>query len=482
MALEKGKLGQLMGLLSEREWDLLATYLDSPWFNRSTTVVRLFEVYRTARIASDFPADEALFELVAPDQPFDAVKLKNIRAAFQRKFDDFLAELAFSEDAPLRQGLLLQQLNAFGESQYFPRYYHKSLEILSEAPIEEDQRYLRRAQIASEWEHFQFRQTDRSELEAKDGAYGHLWLFFQIQTLKQLVRRANREAISGSETEISVADQVLQIIHQQSQMSHPPILQIYLQLLAVFRNPQDRNAYTQLHELLQAQGPNLAHADALDAYTGALNHCIRRVNAGERDFENEMLALYQEMHDADLLLYKGKMPAPQLKNIVALGLRCGAFEWVQAIIDRYGDLLENDPHGNASAFNQGLLHFYLRDFAASERCFNQVLANFDDIFYGLDARTILLRIYFETNNQLGAESMAESFRMYLKRNKYIPKAHKASYSTMLRLYRKLLKLPFWDRQKLESLHKEVMQSTLATGSKRWFALAIEGLQAREHQP
>ena len=152
---------------------------------------------------------------------------------------------------------------------------------------------------------------------------------------------------------------------------------------------------------------------------------------------------------------------------MSLGLRCGDFEWVQAMIDRYGAAVADDAQGNAAAFNQGALYFYKNEFEAAERMLNKVLGSYDDVFYGLDARAYLLRVHYETGNVLGMESLAESFKMFLKRNKHIPKVHRDSHLLATNFFRRLIKIPIYDKRKLSALAKTIGSCEFSGGSKRW---------------
>jgi tetratricopeptide (TPR) repeat protein len=464
MAKDDGKLGSLLGLLDAAAWERLLTFMQSAWFNRSEAVRALLEVYFKAwQQGKALPEEEEIFGKIFSSEVYDGTKLKNLRAALQRKLDSFLAQEAYTRDESLQCQLLLRQLNVLGESRYFPKYEQRAIERIDSLVVEE-------REIA------EIRRDDRSQAEGSHGSYHHALQFFQLLTLRFLVRQANHGAIVGFSVDTAQAESMLPMI--DAGPGSLPALQLYRSLLDVFRNPTERPYFLHFQGLLTSLGTQLAARDATDLYTGAINHCIRRINAGEADFATMMLALYQEMDRRDLLLLHGRIPATQFKNMVGLALRFQEFAWAQMVIDRYGRLLDQDPHGNAEAFNQGMLHFTKGDFEAAERCFNLVLRHFDDIFFGLDARSFLLRVYCETDNWTGLESLAESFKMYLKRNKRIPKAHRESYLHTARFFGKLSKLETWRSKDFLKLRDEVARTAFAATSKQWLLQKIDGHLAK----
>jgi hypothetical protein len=472
MAKEVGKLGSLLALLDVDAWERLRIFLQSPWFNRSATVRQLMEHYAAALSAGNpIGGDSAVYALIFPGHPYDPIKLKNLRAALQRKVEDFLSQSAYSNDTGLHGMLLLRQLNALNESHYFPKYHEKVLELIQAHPMEEERKQLNLFQAMDEWEGAQIRLSDRSQGAGDVSAYHHAWAFFQLQTVKFLVRQANLGAIDGPSGDLQQAEMILSMVRIDHEAA--PALRLYCQLLAVFRQPTDRAIFETFRQLLQATVSLVAMPDASDIYTGAINHCIRRINMGEAEFAPIMLELYQQMDTYDLMLHNGRIPAPQFKNMVGLALRFRAFDWAQTVIDRYGKQLDQDPHRNAEGFNQGMLHFAQGNFEAAERCFYRVLQAYEDVFFGLDARSYLLRIHYETGNWTGLESLAESFKMYLKRNKRIPKSHRESYLHTAKFFAKLARLADWNRKGLQNLRAAVERTPFAATSKQWLLQKID---------
>lgn len=467
MGKDSGKLARLLALLPEQDWEQFRLYLDSPYFNRSLAVRALMECHAAAQSQGmPLPTDRELFARVHGEAPFDPVKLKNLRAALQRKLEGYLAQASLDGDVLLQQQLQVRKLGHLDAAHYLPRYHQRAVAMARDMVQDEERRQLALFHLAELLETAQLRHPDRSQDEVHAStAYHHAWQFFQLRTLKHLVKLANAGAMVGQDVDTQQAEAILALIPAEPVAL--PTVQLYRDMLDVFRNPHARQHFDRLHGRLQALAPALAPEDALDIYTGAINHCIRRINLGETAFLPTLLALYQEMDRNDLLLVRGRLPAAQFKNMVALALRCQDQEWAGSLIQRYSDHLDQDPHGTARAFTLGMLHFSQGDYDAAERAFHQVLDQFEDIFYGLDARSFLLRIYYETGNAVGMESLAESFKMYVKRNKRIAKAHKDSYLTTARLFKKLIQLQPWDRSALLQLRAEITAAAFASSSKQW---------------
>lgn len=471
--MDSGKLGTLLGILDERERQKMSEFLQSPYFNRSQAIFQLYRYWMVSVQAGIVLKDgEDLFAEVFPGEEFEPIKLKNIKAALQRKLDDFFVQEAMQNDTSNRALATLQFLNAKSEEKYFPYYFEKAQSQISDLNLDRAHLELIQFQFQTEQYEYESRQAHRQGIENAGKTHQHLQNFFLLETLKYLVRRENQAAILGERVQESKSDEIVRLLGDSVDL---PESRLFLLLLNVFRNPESQSHYDALHSQLQQASELAAVADLREIYTGALNHCIRRINRGNMEYQTEMLALYKEMDRLGLFLHNNQIYAAQLKNIVSLGLRCGDFDWVQAMIDRYGACVADDPQGNASAFNQGLLYFFQHDYIGAERYLNKVLESYDDVFYGLDARAYLLRVHYETGNVLGMESLAESFKMFLKRNKKVPKAHKESYLLATKYFRRLIKIPNYDQSRLVALSKEIESQHFASGSKRWLLNKIASL-------
>ncbi|MFN8393672.1 MAG: hypothetical protein U0176_03260 [Bacteroidia bacterium] len=124
---KEGKLGQILSLMPESDWEGLDLFLQSPYFNRSKPIRELFECYRTAWLGKDsMPEDETLHRQIFPEHDFDPIRIKNLRAALQRKVDQFLSQSAFDCDSILQANLHLKKLNLLGETRHFHRYLERA--------------------------------------------------------------------------------------------------------------------------------------------------------------------------------------------------------------------------------------------------------------------------------------------------------------------------------------------------------------------
>ena len=91
--------------------------------------------------------------------------------------------------------------------------------------------------------------------------------------------------------------------------------------------------------------------------------------------------------------------------------------------------------------------------------------DFADPLTNLDARAILLKIYYERGFYEALESHLDSFQTYLNRHKNLG-YHRENYLNLLKIVRKMLRFGPQDRQERAQLANDVKQ-TAALAEKEW---------------
>jgi len=90
---------------------------------------------------------------------------------------------------------------------------------------------------------------------------------------------------------------------------------------------------------------------------------------------------------------------------------------------------------------------------------------YDDVFFNLSAKMMLLKIYYEEKELTSLEALLDSFSRYLQRNSSLG-YHKEVYQNILRLVRRLLKLLPGDQLGADDL-KQSIENTQPLADRKW---------------
>ena len=95
--------------------------------------------------------------------------------------------------------------------------------------------------------------------------------------------------------------------------------------------------------------------------------------------------------------------------------------------------------------------------------------------YALEGKLMLLKTYYELKEYRALESLMDSFRIYLHRNRVISRDVKQQYLNVLRFVKKLAYAAPYDTKNLEKIKKQI-HNCKALADKKWI---LEKLAERE---
>lgn len=154
------------------------------------------------------------------------------------------------------------------------------------------------------------------------------------------------------------------------------------------------------------------------------------MNAGRLTFQNELLSVYQSALENGALLSNGRISQWDFKNVVTVALRVNEFDYVREFIHNYKQNLAPPQRKNALAYNLANLHFYETNHRAAIKQLQKV--DLDDVFYRLDARSILLKSYYELDDTDALFYHATAFRSMLNRNRKISDNQRKLYLNLIK--------------------------------------------------
>ena len=99
-------------------------------------------------------------------------------------------------------------------------------------------------------------------------------------------------------------------------------------------------------------------------------------------------------------------------------------------------------------------------FIFSKKEWNKVIellqqVEYDDVFYKLDSKALLLKTYYEMSEWLVLDSLIDSFQILLRRNKEISKQHRSNYLHLVKFVKKLSHLMPDDTAKIEAVRDKI---------------------------
>jgi len=165
-----------------------------------------------------------------------------------------------------------------------------------------------------------------------------------------------------------------------------------------------------------------------------------------------------------VLLLNGEINQQNYKNIVTTGLRIGKQQWVYDFINEYRYKLNKSVRENAFNYNLANYFFHIGKFDNALQNLQKV--SLADLFYGLDARSLMLKSYYELNEYEAFLNTYYSFRVFVMRKKNVSEQHRRNYLNFLRIAKKLMNLRPRDKKNILKIQDEI-KTQKALADKSW---------------
>jgi hypothetical protein len=464
--LKNSKLFKLLRKLNVEEMANFKNFVSSAYFNDVCELHKFLElIVRENYLSKEVVDADEIMKFLNPGPSKIGRRLQDLMHGLVRMLEEFLAQEKYRNDAFQRKINLM--LVAY-EKELVPviKDIERDVEVLHATNSVRDSNYFYESFMMYSARDYGFRMlgkiTDNDSLQKKSD---QLDLFYMALKLKDSCEMLNRSKIISSQYQFTMLEPVINYIKDHPELySGYPAIDIYFNIYLMFTGEEHENNFFTVMKLLQENRNVFSDDELRSLYTYAQNYCIRRINQGNTDFTRHLFHLYTEILNTGLVFGDNKNIQWDFKNYVSLGLRLKEYEWTWTMIIAFKDRLPGNVKQNAYNYNLANYYYETGEFKKAIRLLNSV--EFNDIYYNLDSRVMLLKIYYKLEEEESFFSLVSSFGMNLKRNKLLSKETAEIYNNLLRFTKKAFQfktmLPYQRKKeyriKVEALNQKIIQT------------------------
>ena len=411
-------------------------WLASPLFNRRADLPLLFQhIQAHLEKKPEWLFKEKVWPLLYPKTPYQEAKMNLVMSLLLQQLRDFLAWQAWQDDEPAPRLYLCKALRRAGLDADFERAWQDAHVALQRSPYRDEQFYQLSHQLNKEkFDHLSLNNRGVEVpfvqmAEHRQAAYllGQLRLQCSTAVFQHVTRPPAADPAATPDIEGSLP----------ATLSAQPGIRLYTCLLAALRDPQNEAAFFEAKTLIRENWSLFREAERREQYLIALNFCIRKINSGQNQFMVEAFELYQGGLENKALFENGMLSPFTYKNATTAGIMAGHSDWVRQFLEDYKPFLHPRERHHAYVYNLAVYYFRLRDYEQAMTLLRDANLG-DDPLTNLDARSMLVRIYYERGYTEALESLLDSFSAYLRRRGDIG-YHKANFENLIRFVRQMLR-------------------------------------------
>ncbi|MEM7368306.1 MAG: hypothetical protein AAF587_06860 [Bacteroidota bacterium] len=438
--------------LSPKQQKDFVAFLGNTYFNRQEKLVQLANILLEDP-ESDMDKKSLFIRLFGEEKTYREQLVYDAISQLGKLLNKFLALQMFDTDHALQHQCLLQALSNQQEEKMYQRAWKKAVKHWEAYPYRDLSYYKGQLSIHQNATEFTAGLQERKQEEHLEASIKYLDIYYWSARLKYSCELLNRQNILNQ----SVPAEVLAplnswIEHIPAIYLETPLLHAYLLIFHSLKEPENEDRYERMIHWLHHHTDRISSKEVSDMYAYAQNCCIRRINQGASGYLKRLFDLFEQLVAKQLVLDDGVMDHRKLKNMVTVGLRLKAFDWVDTLLHMHRTHLLPRYQEDAYRFNLASLKYAQGRHSEALTQLQQV--EFQDIYYHLSAKSLLLKLYFESDEDAALEFLLETFRLYLQRNQSIGAFQRKVHLNLIRFTKKLYRL----REQKRILKAEVFRS------------------------
>ncbi|HRI59242.1 MAG TPA: hypothetical protein PK228_05955 [Saprospiraceae bacterium] len=450
----ESKLIELLRALTPRQLSRLGDFLQSPYFNKNADCLLLFNYLQ--KYAPDFNHEnlsrQVVLKKLAAEKPLDEKSLAHLSSRLFGLAEKFLGTEAFLSNDWQQLVTLTQQYHALN----LPRHYktiQSEIEKLSAASPFRNAEYYREQLFVKRLFYEHSDRNQRGFNERLQAAADALDVYFLTEKLRYAYEMLNYESVLNVRYTTTHLDEILRWA-ASPEYAEIPAVQVYRLLLLLLSAPDETQHFDTAKSLV-VQSEQYFNTDELrQLYTLLLNYCIRRINRfNDARFLGEHLEINKLLLQNGLIFENNMLPPWRYTNIAAAGLKTGQTDWAKQFIHDYRERLPPEYAENVFRYNLAQYHYYLKNYDDAQRALLQV--EFNDVLLNITARSLLIKIYCETDQTELLLSYLEATRIFLHRNQYLDAHIKRQMQKFVEFTAKYAKILPDDRERYHALFEQL---------------------------
>ena len=285
---------------------------------------------------------------------------------------------------------------------------------------------------------------------------------YLAKKLRQVCFSIAHQSVSGNIYDKGLLDRVIDEIKNSTYKDQPAIT-LYHSAMMMLSYPLESQHFVSFKANLDTNSQYFPDEELRSLYLFAINQCIRMINRGEIQYGRECLALYHTALEKGYFLLDGYLSRFTYNNVAAIAIKVGDFDWAEQFSNEYKSYLRADE--KESSYHLNLAHVNYQKKNYEEALASLQIVDFSDHLFNLAAKTIQMKIYYETEEYNLLDSHLDAMQMYLLRKKVIG-YHKNNYKNVIRYTKRLVKCNPYDKDEKNNLSIVVRNEEILS-EKKW---------------
>ncbi len=457
------QLSFILQTLSKSEFSQFGNFIKSPYFNNRSEVIRFYESIKKYYPDFNFSVKvrESVFQEVYPGKKFSDVLMRKLFSLTANYLIEFIAVNSFREN---KLEFNVKVIDKLRERQ-IPHLFEKrsgQLSRLLESSIHDISYYESKLKYTSILNGYLLNTDEKSMLGKMQNELDDVLNYFLTVILLQYIRMSEWSKSMNVKFEMKFYDEVIKYFSSQSG-GEVTLPYLYFNMYMLL-NTEDDKYY---RDLKNGRNKFAGRLSGLDEYNIAIvsnQYCFKKVMKGYTEYRQHQFEITKN------ILEKNLIPAGYIEpyfftNIVRNAVSIKELYWAEKFILDYKERLNPEIAAEIIDYSLAMTEFGKCNFEKSLEYLSKI--NIDISNIKLDIKNLQILNYFELNYKLELESLIDSYKHFLQRDKSLTPQSKNVSSLLIYFVSELIKIGRVRKKKDLNVLKKEIENTPYFGFKEW---------------
>lgn len=439
------KLVKVLRTFSKQEISKFRDFVNSPYFNKNKSVIRLAEAILPfyPDFDSEDLSEEKLFLKTFECEKFDYFKIKNIASDLFALAVSFLKFSCMQKkDAENEIGLLSTLHDRKLDNIYSQREKKVSTHLDNSLIKDEAYYYLRHQLGKINTSHYKFERSGYSfnQIQNEFDTFLDYSLIGLLRLYSKMFHNKNHGSINFN---MEMFENMWEYVKDKNFEGNPSC-QIYKQTI-LLEISRDEAEYKKLLKLKEKYDKNIPDEDMYYILQFINSFAVYRLKLGDETYYKDRFMSFSE------ILERNFIPAnnflyPNFISTYSSACMAGEYDWAENFILKYQNgISPREEKTNSLNYCKAFLAYRLKEFDKALEYFSKT--NFKLYLMKVMVKSYSVRIYYEQDMFEQAISAVDAFKHYLKTEKLIAEDQKTAQYEFLKCITRLAEL------KIEGINK-----------------------------
>ncbi len=457
--MQNSELVDLLRSFNSKQRKQLHKFIASPFFNENEQLLAFYEYL--VRFAPEYKSSyldrKTVFKHFFPKQSYE----KNSGLGLRRLIGKLMRLIeAFIEYTELKgTGGQIPEIRAleYYSENGLERQFQKALQQIKKSKTLNYQRlsmeyYYALHQIDLKEFDFISGQNDPKRGKLLQQSIDHLDVYYFISKLQLSCILLSTRRVFRTKVDRTAIQIFLSQIEASPHLKQP-FVTLYYYALSFLNDHNQEEHFQAFKSLLETQANDLPDYELRQLYMYANNYCMAKIKKGSKKYTWELFNFFQKELEQDILYVDNKILDSYFSNIVRLALRLGETDWAENFITQH-------EHRIISQNPEDVYLYNLASLALTQKKYDKVLellrfAEIKDIFHRLQARLVLIKVYYETKEVELLDAALNSLKTFIYRNKIISENQQNQYKNFSNMLLQLQNTVPKDSKRIQKLEKKL---------------------------